>query len=151
MSTLANKALALALADEGKAELPRGSNWGKYVQNLLSNVGINFAAPWCVAFVYSKFKDAADSLGVYNPVYKTGGVLKLWQQAINARVKVPQVGDVFIMDFGKGTGHTGFVCSVDGEYIHTIEGNTNDEGSREGYEVARRTRKIKDITGFLRF
>lgn len=53
------------------------------------------------------------------------------------------------MDFCKGTGHTGFVERVDGSNIHTIEGNTNDEGSREGYEVARRVRQLKSFKGFL--
>jgi hypothetical protein len=151
MTPLASKALELALADDNKAELPRGSNWGKYVQSLLSNVGINFAAPWCAAFVFSKFKDAAAALGVENPVYKTGGVLKLWQQEVANRVTVPQAGDVFIMDFGKGTGHTGFVYAVEGDYVLTVEGNTNDEGSREGFEVAKRKRPIKGMLGFLRF
>jgi hypothetical protein len=54
------------------------------------------------------------------------------------------------MDFGKGTGHTGIVERVVGTKIHTIEGNTNDEGSREGYEVCRRKREIKTIRGFIR-
>ena len=53
------------------------------------------------------------------------------------------------MDFGKGLGHTGFVERIDGTSIHTIEGNTNDTGSREGYEVCRRIRKINTIKGFI--
>jgi len=36
--------------------------------------------------------------------------------------------------------NTGFAFGYDGGTIQTIEGNTNDEGSREGYEVCRRTR-----------
>ena len=54
------------------------------------------------------------------------------------------------MDFGKGLGHTGFVEKVEGNVIHTIEGNTNDTGSREGYEVCRRTRKVEQCKGFIR-
>jgi hypothetical protein len=53
------------------------------------------------------------------------------------------------MDFGKGLGHTGFVERIDGLSIHTIEGNTNDTGSREGYEVCRRIRKINTMKGFI--
>jgi hypothetical protein len=46
------------------------------------------------------------------------------------------------MDYGKGQGHTGFVVEVlSNGNLKTIEGNTNDEGSREGYEVCYRTRK----------
>jgi hypothetical protein len=39
--------------------------------------------------------------------------------------------------------HTGIVVSFDDETFETIEGNTNDEGSREGYEVCRRFRSYK--------
>ena len=31
--------------------------------------------------------------------------------------------------------HIGIVTKLSGKVLHTIEGNTNDEGSREGYEV----------------
>lgn len=38
--------------------------------------------------------------------------------------------------------HTGIIERVGGDWIHTLEGNTNDEGSREGYEVCRRMRDL---------
>jgi hypothetical protein len=58
---------------------------------------------------------------------------------------------VFVQDFGGGKGHTGLVESVQGGRIVTLEGNTNDEGSREGIGVFRRTgRKILTINkGFI--
>jgi hypothetical protein len=36
--------------------------------------------------------------------------------------------------------HVGIVVGANGETFQTIEGNTNDEGSRNGYEVCARTR-----------
>ena len=36
--------------------------------------------------------------------------------------------------------HTGFVIEVKPQLFRTIEGNTNDDGVREGYEVASLTR-----------
>jgi hypothetical protein len=39
--------------------------------------------------------------------------------------------------------HTGIVMRTEDEVFHTIEGNTNDEGSREGYEVCKRIRGYK--------
>jgi hypothetical protein len=36
--------------------------------------------------------------------------------------------------------HVGIVTAVHAEYMETIEGNTNDEGDREGYEVCKRLR-----------
>jgi hypothetical protein len=61
-------------------------------------------------------------------------------------------GDIFIMDFGGGKGHTGFVTQVIGDRIQTVEGNSNDEGSREGFEVCRKPggRSISSCKGFLR-
>lgn len=47
--------------------------------------------------------------------------------------------------------HTGIVTRATASIIYTIEGNTNDEGSREGYEVAARTRKISNATDFIVF
>ena len=152
-SPLAESALNLALADVGKQEEPRGTNWGTYVQGLLANVGIKFPAAWCCAFVYSKFKDAAGLTHVANPLPCTGGVLALWNKSKANRQKEPHTGDVFIMDFGNGAGHTGFVEMVDAKYVYTVEGNSNDDGSREGYEVVRRKRLRSDarIKGYLRF
>jgi hypothetical protein len=40
--------------------------------------------------------------------------------------------------------HIGIVESLEGEAMLTIEGNTNDQGSREGFEVCRRRRALID-------
>jgi hypothetical protein len=59
-------------------------------------------------------------------------------------------GQVFIMDFGGGLGHTGFVESVLGGHVRTIEGNTDASQTREGGGVYRLTRKLVDINkGFI--
>lgn len=39
-------------------------------------------------------------------------------------------------------GHAVLVESVEGDYVNTIEGNTNAAGSREGQEIARKKRKL---------
>ncbi len=148
MSTLSDTALKIAITQLGKEEVPRGSNWGEPVKTYLASVGINFPASWCAAFVYWCFK-CADTFTV---LPKTGGVLDMWNKGRDNRVKGdPQPGDIFIQDHGGGLGHTGIVESVDGDFIHTIEGNTNDTGSREGYEVCRKVRDRKKIVGYLRY
>lgn len=150
---ITEKAVLVAKTQLGKAEEPKGSNWGKPVQDYLASVGIKFPASWCAAFIYWCFNEAAKELKVTNPLIKTGGVLAHWNQA-NVKYKVvgdPQAGDIFIMDFGKGLGHTGIVTSVEKNTIHTIEGNSNDEGSREGFEVCERTRLKSSIKGYLRY
>ena len=139
--------LQIAILEIGHEEIPRGSNWGVHVQKYLNSVGIDFPASWCMAFVFW----CCEQSNPINPLIKTAGVLRQWNK-IDPKYKftTPVQGDIFIMDFGKGLGHTGFVESVHGNHIHTIEGNTNDEGTREGYEVCRRMRKISSCIGFIR-
>jgi hypothetical protein len=151
---LSQKALEIAVTQIGEEEHPKGSNWGHPVQEYLASVGIGFPASWCMAFVYWCHNKAASQLSVNNPMAKTGGVLAEYNQSGKYRVKDdPQPGDVFIMDFGHGLGHTGFVESYDTatQTIHTIEGNSNDTGSREGFEVCRKTRSLSKMKGILRF
>jgi hypothetical protein len=149
---LRQTALVIARSQVGQEENPRGSNWGLPVQAYLASVDIRFPASWCMAFVYWCFDKAAKQRGVVNPLFKTGGVLLQWEKRrMMAKTDEPVEGAIFIMDFGKGLGHTGIVDHVDGEFIYTIEGNSNDEGSREGYEVCRRIRKKASIKGYLSF
>jgi hypothetical protein len=60
----------------------------------------------------------------------------------------PEPGDVFTL---AAVSHIGLVEKFDGRLVTSIEGNTNDEGSREGWKVCRRTRKLREIRNFLRF
>lgn len=140
--------LQTAISQIGKEEIPRGSNWGEHVQKYLASVGITFPASWCMAFVYWCVEQDIP----INHLIKTGGVLAQWNQ-IDPKYKHtdPQPGDIFIMDFGNGHGHTGFVESVEGDIIQTIEGNASPEnGGREGYTVCRKERKIVSCKGFIR-
>lgn len=140
----------------GVEETPRGSNWGYSVEQYLKSVGIYYPAPWCMALCYWSAKKAAEEQQEINPLARTGGVLDQWNRSKSLRVKPEDVrpGDIFIMDFGGGAGHAGVVEQViatrEGTRYHTIEGNTNDSGSREGFEVCRKMRKPAAIKGFLR-
>src|SRR5437763_788838 len=60
-------------------------------------------------------------------------------------------GFIFVLSTGGSHGHTGLVAEVLPGKLRTIEGNTNDGGSREGIGVFRRDRrKIADISrGFI--
>lgn len=152
MSPLHEIALQNAIKEIGTQEEPKGSNWGKRVQQYLASIGINSPAPWCMAFVYFCFDEASKQLQRTNPLVRTGLVLGAWNKAKinNGRIK-PEPGDIFIMDFGGGTGHTGIVEKVEGLWIYTVEGNTNDEGGREGYEVCRKRRLLSKVKGYLRY
>lgn len=147
---LREKALEIAISQVGQEEKPHGSNWGLPVKNYLGSVGINFPASWCMAFIYWCFLEASKKLNVPNTAIKTGGVLVAWNKAPESiKHTSPAVGSVFIMDFGKGLGHTGIVKSFDDKFIYTIEGNTNDTGSREGIEVCYKKRLRSAIKGYI--
>lgn len=151
--TLAERSLQIALTNEGVSEKPKGSNSGPEVNIYLRSVGLGPGYAWCMAFVYWCVSQAAKELDLVNPLIKTAGVLRQWNETtlrkLPNRAAAVKPGDIFIMEFGHGTGHTGFVEKVVGGLAYTIEGNTNDDGSREGYEVARRTRTISSLKGFI--
>ncbi len=151
MSKLSNKIITVAGNELGVREAT-GKNDGVSVESYLKSVGLGKGYSWCMAFVYWCAKNAAAELGLKNPLKQTGGVLDEWQSGRGTHIVTPEPGSIFIMDFGGGTGHTGIVTGVflDRGEIHTIEGNTNDNGSREGIGVFRRTRKINTIKGFIR-
>ena len=69
-------------------------------------------------------------------------------------VRLVRPGQVFVLSSGGGLGHVGIVESVSAGVLATIEGNTNDGGSREGVGVFRRAgangRKVVSINrGFV--
>lgn len=156
-STLALRAVEIADTQTFVRE-KTGRNDGKEVEGYLASIGLGKGYAWCAAFVYWCFDKASKDLGIANPVLRTGGVLRLWNETpIKHRVKTPQPGDIFIMDFGKGNGHTGIVSEVRGSKIYTVEGNTSADptyagADREGNGVFERVRNISSINkGFLRF
>ena len=126
----------------------------------LKSVVLGKGYAWCMAFVYWSFDQAAKDLKIVNPLIKTGGVLKGWNDAKCTKIKaidsrnnpaLVKPGQIFIIDHGSGYGHTGIVIAVNGGFITTIE-NTNNSQSREGIGVFNHIRKIKDVNrGFLQY
>jgi hypothetical protein len=140
-------------------EDPKHTNHGEAVVHFLKGVGLDGGYAWCAAFVHH-VGDAA--LGSQWPLPATASCSQLGEFA---KVKgilmdAPQAGDVFLLwEAVKENGtivhrfaHTGFVVSVnpDGS-INTIEGNTNDDGSRDGWGVFKRTRHVKPDDKFVRW
>jgi peptidoglycan hydrolase-like protein with peptidoglycan-binding domain len=162
-------ALDAARAEVGVMEEPPGSNRGPRVDEYLRTVGLDPAAgsyAWCAAFVYWCFGKGAATAGKRNPLPRTAGALNLWRGAgaagarqispaeAQATPSLVRPGQIFVLSTGGGFGHVGLVESVAAGVLTTIEGNTNDGGSREGVGVFRRTgpngRKISSINkGFL--
>jgi hypothetical protein len=153
--------LRLATGELGVRE-QGGRNRGPRVETYLASVGAEPGKPWCAAFVYWLFAEAAVHLGYRNPLARTGGVLRHWHCA-PLRAHLPaelvrrhpdklRAGAIFVIDHGEGRGHTGLVSGpCDGAGYPTIEGNTCPEGSRDGDGVYARRRLLDDrqLIGFL--
>jgi Putative peptidoglycan binding domain/CHAP domain len=171
-SDLAQAVLDVARTQLHVREQPLGSNRGPEVDEYIRAVGLNPTGdfPWCVCFAFFCYQKAAEQLGMENPMIRTAGVLDLWNRA--GLAGVPRVlhdsainnpalvkpGQIFIIDTPPpgGAGHAGLVEQVVSGKLVTIEGNTNDNGSREGIGVFRREgvkgRKISSINkGFIDF
>lgn len=146
---LSDLSLTYAVSQIGVHETPSGSNRGKEVEQYLKSTGLGGGYPWCMAFVYWCVDQASKEQSVKNPLYKTAGVLLQLQKSKKLSNKTPQVGSIFIMDYGNGNGHTGFVERIEGNYVHTIEGNTNGAGSRTGGIVMRQKRSLSQIRAFI--
>lgn len=149
MNKLANEIILQAGSQLGVTEAT-GHNDGPAVESYLKSVGLGKGYPWCMAFVYWCAKQAAAKLGLENPLYKTGGVLEEWQSGRGTHLTDPEPGSIFIMKLTSGY-HTGVVSGVfPNGLIHTIDGNTNSNGSREGTKVLRKVRYHKDMIGYIR-
>lgn len=157
----------IAAGEIGVVEDPRGSNRGRQVDEYIRAAGLDptkGSFPWCVAFVFWCFQQAADRAERPNPMPRTAGVLDHWAKAARVagarRIRradairdplLVRAGQVFVIDTGGGTGHSGFVEAVSGGTLQTIEGNTNDDGSRDGFGVfRRRVRNVPSVNvGFI--
>lgn len=109
------------------------------------------AWPWCAGFSCFILKQAADTLDVAMPIPSSFDVDALASSAKandrfiegskaqnRSRVKP---GSLFLSQKPEGDwSHVGIVVSPSGATFISIEGNTNDEGSFEGFEVCTRTR-----------
>jgi peptidoglycan hydrolase-like protein with peptidoglycan-binding domain len=166
-SPLTKAALDVAFSQVGVMEDPLGSNRGPEVDGYLRAAGKDPAEgsfAWCVAFTHFCYLQASEKLGLANPHVKTVGVLDHWNKAKNKKnvVRITHAdavgspalvkpGCLFIIDTGGGNGHSGMVAEVANGRLITVEGNTNDNGSRNGIGVFRRdARKINSINkGFI--
>ena len=129
-----------------------GRNDGTRVEAYLRYVNLERGAPWCAAFVCWVFGKA----GVANP--RTGWSPGLftksrvcWQRSVavqpNKKIYTPKQGDVFGIWFPdkQRIAHAGFVDKWEDTWVTTVEGNTNEAGSREGDGVYRKRRLVRSV------
>jgi len=142
-----------ALTQVGVKEVT-GHNDGVQVEKYLASVKLHKGNPWCAAFVAW----CHDQCGVRHPVsgfspdwFKGKNVFTVHSLEMASRSErawsdyIKQLpASVFGIWFAsKGRiAHVGIIERITGEVAMTIEGNTNDEGSREGNGVFKRRRLL---------
>jgi hypothetical protein len=151
----------MAASQVGIMEKPEGSNSGPEVDAYLKSVNLGPGYYWCAAFIYWCFQKGAEAIGKANPVFKTAGCLNHWNKTKGRKIPAAAAmenpglvkpGQIFILNHGRGAGHTGIIEKVEGGFLHTIEGNSNPAGSANGIGVFRLERKIAKINqGFIEY
>lgn len=158
----AKRAAVVARASQfiGVHEDAAHTNHGAQVVVWLNRAGASAGDSWCMAFVYCMFDDCqyttANGVTLVSRTAscqaqadhaKASGILV---SADAARTKL-QPGWIMLQWHTNPLGyhHTGIVTDYDPKtgIFHTVEGNTNTDGSREGYEVAKQARHIADTVG----
>jgi hypothetical protein len=147
--SVTDKLLEIARKQVGVKEKPLGSNRGKEVDAYLALTGLDGGYPWCAAFVAWC---GVEAFGTKWPLPRTADCDQLLFFARKNGIlrNTPQPGDVFLcLATHNDATHTGFVVDVNegGASVSTIEGNSNSDGSREGFEVASRPRRAVDPVG----
>lgn len=126
-----------------------GRNDGERVETYLASVGFGKGHAWCAAFVSWTLQQC----GVSNPKSAWSPSWfpnrKVIYHRGNQQLKelIPAAGDVFGIYFQKlkRIAHVGFVDRWGEKYVVTVEGNTNDAGSREGDGVYKKRRLKSQI------
>jgi hypothetical protein len=107
--------------------------------------------PWCAGFAGFILKQACRALQTPPPFKTSVSCDVLAEEAQKKGIFLPEAeakkrelitpGSLFLVRRTPTDWvHTGIVVKAGEAVFQAIEGNTNDEGSREGYEVCKRTR-----------
>lgn len=141
-----------------KNEKEIGNNSGfenKKLESLMKKTGWKSGEPWCMAFVKSVVWKSVKNPTKRKVIDKTlnSGTQSSFANMLNdttgtfKQITKPKRGDIVIWErmtgcAGTGKGHAGIVLSATKTGIKTIEGNTNEAGSREGTAVLKKERKL---------
>ena len=159
-------------ANAGTCESPRGSNRGRlltkfFAADTYKPAGKDEGYPWCAAAVsywvqrwLSDCPLAQDYFGHIKPPQTARAFgLSEWATSVArgcVQIITPTMlrshetrafpGDIAVFDFS----HCGIVLAGGLSGFTCVEGNTDSDGSREGWEVAKRLRKPSDLRHLLR-
>lgn len=150
-SPLRKAVVDTALSQVGVREAT-GKNDGAAVEKYLKGCKLGKGHAWCAAFVTWNFQVnnvkalksawAPSWFPIGNTIYLRGKVDR----------GPPQPGDVFGLWINNRIGHVGFIYKWGSKVTTTVEGNTNDAGSREGdgvYVKRRLTKQIYSVSSWI--
>ncbi len=134
--------------DAGAREVG-GQNRGPWVRTYMGGKD-GTPWPWCAGFVSFVLRQACEETGHRMPVKYTFSCDIMAEDA-KRKGRFRKGSAISPADIRPGWlflqrrtasdwVHVGIVTAAKSDYFHTLEGNTNDSGDREGYEVAARFR-----------
>lgn len=130
-----------------------GANQGKQVEQYLASVGFGPGFSWCAAYVSWCYQqvDVEHPQSAWVPSYAIKENL-IYQRGKFMK-QLPQTGDVFLIWYErlKRPAHIGFIDQWQDAWVITVEGNTNDDGSREGDGVYRKRRIQRQVWAVSNF
>ena len=133
-------------AEIGVRELT-GKNDGERVEEYLACVGHKKGAAWCAAFVSWCFKKAEIKavLSAWSPDWFKTNVIYIRGEKESITPSKADVFGIYYQNKGR-IAHVGFIDEWgSNSYCITVEGNTNNAGSREGDGVYRKRRMKSQI------
>lgn len=131
-----------------------GANRGRQVEQYLASVGFGPGYAWCGAFVSWCYQQ----VGIRHPKSAWVPSYARKQNIVYQRgefvQQLPKAEDVFMIWFERlrRPAHIGFVDQWKNQWVNTVEGNTNDNGSREGdgvYRKRRLQRQVRAVSNFI--
>ena len=149
--TLAETVVAVAQTHLKSKPREVGSNNSGPWCRLYTRDAVDGFESWCAAFASSIVGWAAEAQGVASPVTHTLSCDSIGHEAgISGRLRVTaRPGDIFLLRqeprVDRQWHHAGVVVAVGFSTVDTIEGNTNEGGSPDGFGVFARTRSFQGL------
>jgi hypothetical protein len=152
MPTITEKIKSVAESYVGQEEIRGNKGFqNPQFQKKMKDCGWNDGQSWCAYFTELVWKEA---YGKSSPFYAT--LDRLFSPSATATFtnfsgntafktgKTPKVGALVVWRYGTGwQGHIGIVTEIKSESkFVAVEGNTNNNGSREGYGVFKKLRDM---------
>jgi hypothetical protein len=127
------------------------TNSGPMIDEYLASTGLEPGYAWCAAFTTWNLNlfDVPNPESAWSPNWSKKSD-RIFDQDMRKKHTIKmscQAGDCFTLYYRSlgRVGHVGFIVGTSGKYLVTIEGNSNDGGSREGIGVFKRKRDISKI------